>query len=134
MGMRAPDINVWAVLVAVLVVFVVSSVWYTVFGATRAATSGAPAASERPAPWKIAAELARSATVAAVVAGLADKAGADDWVTGVALAAALWLAFPFVLLTGSIMWESVSWRLAAVHAGDWLLKLVAISVIVSVWR
>jgi hypothetical protein len=30
--------------------------------------------------------------------------------------------------------ENVSWKLAAIHAGDWLAKLVIIAVLVSVWR
>jgi hypothetical protein len=32
--------------------------------------------------------------------------------------------FPFVLLTGSIMWEDVPWKLAAIHAGDLLVQIV----------
>jgi hypothetical protein len=31
------------------------------------------------------------------------------------------------------MWEKVPPKLAAIHAGDWLLKLLVIAVIVSVW-
>lgn len=30
--------------------------------------------------------------------------------------------------------ENVRPKLAAIHAGDWLVKLVVVSVIVSVWR
>ncbi len=26
------------------------------------------------------------------------------------------------------------WRLAAIHAGDWLIKLVAVGAIVAVWQ
>jgi hypothetical protein len=28
----------------------------------------------------------------------------------------------------------VPWKLAAIHAGDWLVKLVVVTVIVSLWR
>jgi hypothetical protein len=31
------------------------------------------------------------------------------------------------------MWEKVPWRLAATHAGDWLVKVLAVAVIVGVW-
>jgi hypothetical protein len=51
----------------------------------------------------------------------------------VLLGLALWLGFPFVLLTGSMMWEKVPAVTAMLHAGDWLLKLVVISVIVGLW-
>jgi hypothetical protein len=30
------------------------------------------------------------------------------------------------------MWENVPWRLAALHAGDWLVKLLLVAVIVTV--
>jgi hypothetical protein len=51
----------------------------------------------------------------------------------VLLALVLWLGFPFVLLTGSMMWEKVPAVTAILHAGDWLLKLIVISVIVGLW-
>jgi hypothetical protein len=45
----------------------------------------------------------------------------------VRLGLALWVAFPGVLLTGSVVHEKVPWRLAAIHAGDWLVKLLLVS-------
>ena len=30
--------------------------------------------------------------------------------------------------------ERAPWKLAAIHAGDWLVKLLVVTVIVSVWR
>jgi len=46
----------------------------------------------------------------------------------------LWLGFPVILLTGSILRENYPWKLAAIHAGDWFVKLVLISGIVSLWH
>lgn len=43
----------------------------------------------------------------------------------------LWLAFPAVLLTGSILWERVPPVTAAIHAGDWLLKLLLIAAVLA---
>jgi hypothetical protein len=40
---------------------------------------------------------------------------------------------PAIILTGSVVHENVPWRLAAIHAGDWLLKLVVLAVIVGTW-
>lgn len=45
----------------------------------------------------------------------------------------LWIGFPVILLTGSVLWENIPWKVAAIHAGDWLVKLLVISVIVSGW-
>ena len=36
-----------------------------------------------------------------------------------------------VLLAGSVAHEKVPWRLAAIHAGDWLVKLVLITGVVA---
>jgi hypothetical protein len=46
----------------------------------------------------------------------------------------LWVAFPVVLLAGSVRWEDVPTKLAAIHAGDWLVKLLAITTIVGLFR
>jgi len=37
---------------------------------------------------------------------------------------------PPMVTTSSVVWENISWQLAAIHAGDWLLKLLIIAVIV----
>ena len=41
---------------------------------------------------------------------------------------------PVILLLGSVVHEKVPWRLAALHAGDWLVKLLLIAVIVGIWE
>jgi len=39
-----------------------------------------------------------------------------------------------VLWTGALIWENTPWKLAALHGGDWLAKLLAVALIVSVWQ
>jgi hypothetical protein len=56
-----------------------------------------------------------------------------EWTGGLLLGLALWIGFPFVLWTGAIIHESAPWRLAAIRADDWLVKLVVVAVIVNVW-
>jgi anti-sigma factor RsiW len=85
----------------------------------------------RPQPWKVLAELCRTTVVAAVFAWLANRSGLEHLPGGLALAGLLWLAFPAVLLSGSILWERVPSVTAAMHAGDWLVKLLLIAVIVG---
>lgn len=118
--------NWLAVAVAVVSVFVVSSVYYSVAG--HEAGDGA-----RPAPWQVLVELGRSVLVTIVLAALVDRM--DLGVGGaVLLGLAAWVAFPFVLLSGSVVWDRVAVRVAATHAGDWLLKLLLITAIVGIWR
>jgi hypothetical protein len=38
-----------------------------------------------------------------------------------------------VLWTGALIHENTPWKLATIHAGDWLLKLLVVALIVSVW-
>jgi len=28
----------------------------------------------------------------------------------------LWIGFPVIILTGSVLWENIPWKLAAIHA------------------
>ncbi|HWO90516.1 MAG TPA: DUF1761 domain-containing protein [Methylomirabilota bacterium] len=76
----------------------------------------------------------KSLVVAVVVAGLVSLLGITEWTGALKLGFALWVAFPVVLLIGSVTQENVPWKLGAIHAGDWLAKLLIISVIVTLWR
>jgi hypothetical protein len=76
-------------------------------------------------------ELVRSATVATAVAVLAERTGSRRSRDGTRLALGLWAAFPAVLLTGSVVHERVPWQQAAIHGGDWLVKLLLVGSVVT---
>lgn len=46
------------------------------------------------------------------------------WFAGI-----LWPGFPMPLLSDSVMWQNVPLELAFIHAGDWLIKMLLMSVI-----
>ena len=50
------------------------------------------------------------------------------------LAAVLVIAFPVVLLWGSVWHERVPLALTAIHGGDWAAKITIITLIVGLWR
>jgi hypothetical protein len=131
-----PEVNEFAIAVSAAAAFVASAVWYTLLGSQYAALSDAARAAvgTRMPAWKILAELARSLVVAAVLAGLAVELDITTWPAALGLGVATWVGFPVVLLAGSVLSENVPWRLAAIHAGDWLVKLLLVSWIVSLWR
>jgi hypothetical protein len=117
---------------AAVVAFVVSSVYYA--AATpleRRAVGQAALDRGRPKPWKVLTELLRTAVVASAFAWIAHRAGDVGVGHAVVLALVLWVGFPLVLLTGSVIWEKVHPATAAIHAGDWLIKLLLIAVIVD---
>jgi hypothetical protein len=69
-----------------------------------------------------------------VIARLVALLGVSSWMGAVHLGLFLWIGFPAILLTGSVLWENILWKVAAIHAGDWLVKMLVIPVIVSVWH
>lgn len=129
-----PDVYILPVLTGAIVAFALSSTYYIVLGEQLAEVSDAAAAGDQPPPWKIAAELLRSLTIAVVIAGLASQTETDEWTGGLLLGLALWIGFPLMLWAGAMLHERTPWKLAAIHAGDWLIKLLVVTVIVSVWR
>lgn len=129
-----PEINYLAVVVAAVAAFVAASAWYIMFSKQRAKLSNAAASQTRPSAWKMVVELARTLILVVVLAGLAAQIGIADGTSAMRLAFALWIGFPVILLSGSVMYENVPWKLAAIHAGDWLVKLLIIAVILGVWH
>ena len=130
-------LNYLAIGVAAVAAFVAAGGYYTVLGKVLEKYSSAPA---DMAPWVLAVEVAKHFVVAAVVARLATEIGITAWPRvpsrcsrAVILGLALWLAFPVILLLGSVVHENVPWQLAALHAGDWLVKLLVVSLIVGIW-
>ena len=128
-------LNYFAIVVAAVAVFVFAAGYYIALARQRARLSSAAAASgARPRPLLMGLELLKSLIVAAAVAWLIALAGISDIAGALKLALVLWIAFPVTLLVGSVTQEGVPWKLGAIHAGDWLAKLLIITVIVTSWR
>lgn len=34
---------------------------------------------------------------------------------------------------GAILWDNMQWQLGAVQAGDWLMKIVFMGIILTIW-
>jgi hypothetical protein len=129
-------INYWAVVAAAVAGFVVSSVWYTVFGGATMELRGidpATAADMGTPAWTMLFVIVQSLVVAFMLAYFAVHLGVVDWRGAVRLGALVWV-FPAMILLGSVVHENVPLMLAAIHAGDWLVKLLVMTVILGVWR
>jgi hypothetical protein len=128
-------INFLAVVVAAIAAFVASSAWYIVFGKELAKVSAAFAEGmQKRQPWKMLVVIVQSLILALVLAYFIGLIGNVDWLGAVKVGVLLWIGLSAMQWVGSIMWEKVPWKMAAIHAGDWLVKLVLITVIVGVWR
>ena len=131
-----PKLNYWAVMVAAVVAFVGSSVWYVVFGNELAKVSPvfAELQAQKPAAWRMIAVFAGSLVLSFVVAYLIGLKEDVTWMGAVGIGCLLCLGLSAVQWMSSMVWEKVPLTMAAIHAGDWLVKLVVISAIVGAWR
>jgi len=131
-----PKLNYWAVIVAAVVAFVGNSVWYVVFGNELAKVSPvfAELQAQKPAAWRMIAVFAGSLVLSFVVAYLIGLKEDVTLMGAVGIGCLLWLGLSAVQWMSSMVWEKVPLTMAAIHAGDWLVKLVVISAIVGAWR
>jgi ABC-type amino acid transport system permease subunit len=127
------DLSLLAVLVSAVAAFLASGAYYSVLGSRLSKLSHAYAGPRRSVPLTAAVELVRGVVVAAAVAWLVAGMGISALGQPLGFALVLWVAFPAVLLSGSVFHERVPAALAAIHAGDWLLKLVLITGVVTLW-
>jgi Protein of unknown function (DUF1761) len=130
-------INYAAVVVTAVAAFVASSVYYVIFGKALASVLPADAVSTdmRSVPaWKKIAEFVRGFVVAFVVALFVEHFGVADWKGALRLAILAWIGFPFMILSGAVLWDNRPWKFAAIHSGDWLMKLVLMTTILGIWH
>ena len=122
-------------LASAVAAFVASSVWYSplLFGKQFMELSGV-GPSAGPNVRKMVGELGRNLILAYVLGHFVVLLEVVDWKGALNLGVWLWIGFPVLLLSGSVMWQNVPWMLAAIHAGDWLVKILLIAVILGVWR
>lgn len=123
--------NSLAVAVVGVASFTLSLVWYSpwLFGSLWAG------AGEQAIPgWKFAFAPLREIVSAAVVLFLIRRVRALDWKEAIALALVLWVGFYVVQLSGAVIWDNMPWKLGAVHAGDWLMKMLVMASALSAWQ
>jgi hypothetical protein len=133
-------VNYLAVLVAAIAVFVLGWLWYSPLlffkpwmRARGVDPAVAMAGAKMPA-GKLVVELVRCILLAYIIARFVALLGVSNWMGAVHFGFFLWIGFPVILLTGSVLWDNVPLKVAAIHAGDWLVKLLVIPIIVSVWQ
>lgn len=132
------EINFVAVIAATVAAFMMGAVWNSVLFGNMIMKLQDPSwdASEdtRPPMWKLFIEFVRCFIVAFVLAYFVVQFDVAGWVGAVQLGALVWIGFPAMILLGAVLWENEPWKLAAIHVGDWLVKLLLVAVILGVWR
>jgi hypothetical protein len=108
-----------SVVVAAAAAFVMSSIWYTIFGKARMELLDqdprATADMRKVPAWKKTAELVRELVIAYVVAHFVVRLGVVEWKAAVQLGVWLWFGFVFMILVGAVVWDNVPWKLTPVR-------------------
>jgi len=129
-------VNYLAVVVSGIAAFVFSSLYYSplLLGNTWRVVDPAAAVGMTPSMGRVLAEIVRTLVIAYVLARLISILGPNGWRSAVLLAIWLWFGFSAMMWVGAVMWENTPWPVAAIHAGDWLVKTLLIAFILGAWR
>jgi len=138
MSNEHPKVSYSAMVVALIAAIAVSSIWYSplLFGKLWRELDGAnPAgpANTNIHAWQILIDLVREFVVIYVLARLVSGLRIIDWRAALNLGFWMWLGFPVQMLVGASLWDNKPWTLDLIHAGDWLLKMVLIALILAKW-
>jgi len=125
--------NLWVVIATGVVAFFLSIIWYSplLFGEIWERYRHAP----NPAtpPWTMAFAPLRELIASYVLAFLIVRLNLKHWKTTLRLMTLLWLAFHLVGMAGAILWDNMQWQLGVVHAGDWLMKMLFMGTVLTIW-
>lgn len=123
-----------AVFVIGLVAFSLSLAWYSpwLFGDIWLKSQDATIASSPM--WKFFTAPLREIVTGAVLSFLIVRLKPPHWRSAFGLGLVLWFGFYVVQLTGAVIWDNDPWQLSAVHAGDWLMKTLFMTVALSAWH
>jgi hypothetical protein len=133
-------VNYLTVLVAAVVVFVLGWLWYSPllffkpWMRLRGMDPAAAMAGAKMPVGKLLVEFARCLILAYVIAELMALLHIARPLGAIHLGSFLWIGFPVLILTGSVLWENTKWQVAAIHAGDWLVKMLVVPIIVVLWH
>ena len=129
-------VNIYAIFAASVASFLIGAAWYSpvllgsfylqLRGLTATPTSSIEVG-------EIVAEFIRWFIIVCVIAFLFSKLEVKSLSVALFYGLILWVAF-YTALAGSVLHEGYSWKVYAIHAGDGLLKLLAISSILGLWR
>ena len=126
-------LNYWAVVVTGVAAFFLSIMWYSplFFGKIWEQYRNVP--NPNIPQWTMAFAPLRELIASYVLATLIVRLDLKDWKVTMQLMLLLWFAFHAVGMAGAILWDNMQWQLGMVHAGDWLMKMLFMGSILTLW-
>lgn len=133
------QVNYLAITVGVVVAVLFSAVYYFLLNKQVVALRATKLKKNEDVrttatPNKIIIELVRTFVLALVLAYAIQLLNLLYLNQAALLALWLWIGFPAVFLTGLVIHEHFPGRLAIIHAGDWIAKLLILAIILTLWR
>jgi hypothetical protein len=127
-------VNVWAVLGATVVSFIIGWLWYgPLFGKKwMALRKMDTSAMTGEMPYKLmAGEFVLTFITAYVLACFAVLFGATTAPQALELGFAVWVGFYATTLAGALLWEKMPMELYLIVAGRWLVSLLAMALVLA---
>jgi hypothetical protein len=112
--------------------FLLSIVWYSPLGFGPIWEQYRNPPDPNMPQWTMFFAPLRELCAAYVLALLIIRLNLKDWKQTTRLMLLLWVAFHAVGMAGAILWDNMHWQLGAVHAGDWLMKMLFMGIILTI--
>ncbi len=137
MSIASFSVNTIGVLAAAVASFIIGMFWYSpkVFGETWAKLSKIKMNGKKKGMAKMMIlNLIGTIITAYIFAIIVRMATAVTILDGVQLGIIIWLGF-FISTTllNSVLWEGKSWKLYALNGAYWLVNLIVMGIILSLW-
>lgn len=131
--------NLLAVVAAAVIALLQSAIWNRfLFGDAimQLRDPGWDPSADAGAPplWKLLVEVVRSLVVAFVLAYLIVQLDISTLSEALQFGLLVWIGFPATILAGTGLLEDDPVQLMAIRVGDWLVKLILMTVVLGLWR
>lgn len=133
------DINIFALVAAGVTSVVIGAVWYTpaVFGTAWMSLAGLTAeraeTAKKRMPYMAVGGFLASVILAWVLAQFVSALNIIAFGDALIIGFWMWFGFMVPVLIGPVLWEQKSIKYFAINAGYWLVTILAIATIVTLW-
>ena len=131
------EVALLPILLAAVANVILGAIWYhpKVFGGVwMRAVSVNPDAGGSSKMWiSMILQFISALVMAYVMAHFGIAWGVFDWIGAIELAFWLWIGFSAVPMFGMYLWESRPFKAFAIVAGYWLIAMIVMSVILTLW-
>ncbi len=128
--------NLWAVLAAAVIQWVLGALWYSLLFAKpwKALVGHKPEAKPKGAAVAMITSFIGGLILSFVMAHVLLWAATSTWHRGAVVGAICWLGFIAMPLLAEHLYEKRPLKLFAINAGYWFAALVITGVVLTVWR